>query len=66
VAEKRACQSSSTPTQSSTDTASSIRWAFMAFMTVCSGQALSRSKLITWPVACTPVSVRPAAAMRSV
>jgi len=66
LAVKRACQSSLTGAQSSTATASCIRWAFRAFITVRAGQSLSRSTWQVWPVAWTPVSVRPAAAMRTV
>ena len=41
-------------------------WALSAFITVAAGHAFSRSTPITCPVACTPVSVRPAAAIRTV
>ncbi len=65
MAVKRACQSSLTGVQSSTATASFTIWAFRAFITVCAGQSRSRSTWQVWPVAWTPVSVRPAAAIRT-
>ncbi len=37
----------------------------MAFIIVDAGQPRSRSMWITWPEACTPVSVRPAALTRA-
>ena len=40
---------------------SGLRWKFTAARTVSTGQARPKSKCATWPSACTPASVRPAA-----
>jgi hypothetical protein len=42
------------------------RWAFRALRTVSAGQSFARSMCTVCPVACTPVSVRPAACTRRV
>ncbi len=60
----RGSPSAATPA-STMATGCGARWALRAFITTPAGQALARSRWITWPVAWTPVSVRPAACRRT-
>src|SRR5262249_28285878 len=59
-AEKRASKSAATTCADSTATGCGRRCALTASRTVSVSHALARSTCATWPVACTPASVRPA------